>query len=850
MTSILNDLRFACRLLVKSPGFTATALISLALALGANSAVFSLASAALLQPVVPPQPGEIVNVFSMRQDAQREYRLFSHLELETLQRAGEVFGSVAGVAKAQAGISTNPDGGLSRSLIHLTTSNYFSLLGTTPAQGRFFTPEEARPNANIPVAVVSHGAWQRLGGKTDFVGSTLWVNGMACTVVGITREEFNGGSMLVSPEVWLPLGLFSQIGSAYGRTGGEPDLLKPGNHTLMVVAQLAPGLSRAGAAARLTAVDSQLGELEVTPEMAPRELQLTALSRMGITAEPVQNRQLALLFLPLVFMAGCVLLIASLNLANMLLARSTQRTKEIALRIALGASRGRIVQQLLVEGLVLSLLGGVLGLMISYWTNAAMVAALADALEGITHASLAFQPSLDVTVVALTFAACVVATLLFGLAPALRASRRDIVVDIKSNGVAGTGTGKWNRFFAGRNVLVMLQIALSLVLLFSAGLFGRGALAASDIALGFEASDGLVTEMDYSLRNITLEAAQGSLAALVEQVSALPGVKRAAVTTQTPMSNSETDRRILRADTPVGELDSTESARQGAVALFSGITPGYFETLSVPILRGRDFTESESRDVRAPRVAIIDTSLAHKLFPEGDALGQHIRSAEEAGVELEVVGIVGEHRHEFLQVEPTYRLFVPLVHGYAGRVFLQTRMYDASPGNMVGSVARLRGEMQRMNPDLPVLKHEPLSVFINRDVSLWSARLGAVVFGLFGAVALLLSVLGVYSVKAYAVAGRTREIGIRGALGASPSDIIGLVMKQGAQQIAVACAGGLVLALGVGQAMKSLLFHISPADPFALTGSMVMLVVPALVASYIPARRALRINPNEALRSE
>ena len=851
MTHLLSDLRFAGRLLAKSPGFTATALLSLALALGANSAIFSLVSAAILQPVVPEQPGEVVSVFSMRQDAQREYRRFSFAEFQTLRRADEVFASVAAVAKAQAGVSTMREEGLNRSLIHLTSENYFSLLGTSPAQGRFFTAEEARPNANLPVAVVSHAAWQRLGGAADFLGSTLWINGLACTVVGITREEFNGGSMLVSPEVWLPLGMFSQIGSAFGRTGGRPDLFETGNHALMLAAQLPPGLSVQTAESGLSAIARQLTELDAsTPAGVGRELQIAPLARMGITSEPIDESELTFLFVPLIFMAGCVLLIASLNLANMLFARGTQRAKEIAVRIALGASRARIVQQLLIEGLVLSLLGGALGLAISYWTNTAMISTLAEAMRGISNVTLTFQPELNLNVVALTFVACVVATLLFGLAPALRASRLDVVTDIKSNGVSPAGAGKWNRFFAVRNVLVMGQVALSLVLLFSACLFLRGALKAGDIPLGFEASDGLVTEMDYSLRNITPADAQRNLATVIEHVNALPGVARAAVSTQAPMSNSEIDRRVLPAGAPMEVAGATTGAPPGTLALFSGITPGYFETLSVPILRGRDFTEVESRDALAPRVVIIDASLARRLFPAGDALGQRIRLVGEDSVEMEIVGIVGEHRHEFLQVEPTYRLFVPLVHGYSGRVFLQTRLRDAGGPAVIGSVATLRRELRRVNPDLPVLKHEPFNVFINRDASLWSARLGAVVFGLFGAVALLLSVMGVYSVKAYAVAGRTREIGIRCALGAKPSDIIGLVMGQGARQIAVACGVGFVLALLVGQALTSLLFHISPSDPLALAGATIVLVVPALVASYIPARRALQIDPNEALRSE
>lgn len=844
---MLQDLRFSLRLLAKTPGFTAVALLTLALALGANSAVFSLVNAAILKPAFSKQAGELVSVYTVQQDAQRGYRRFSLAEYEILRDADAVFADVAAIAKAPAGISTTPDGSLSRSLVHLGTANFFSLLGTTPAQGRFFFDDECRPNASVPVAVASHAVWQRLGARPDFVGSTIWVNGRACTVIGITREDFNGGSVLISPELWLPLGMFSQIGSAYGRTGGQADLTAAGNHALHVVGRLQPGLSLAAVGPRLPALASRMTELEAIDPAVGRELQLTPLSRLGITTEPVDSKELAFLAAPLLFMAACVLLIASLNLANMLLARGAARNKEIALRQALGASRWRIIRQLIVEGLVLSFAGGALGLLISIWANHAMIAALSDALRGVTHASLSLQPSLDGTVLGLTFLACMVATLLFSLAPALRSSRSDLVSDMKTAGAGSATSDKWNRFFAGRHLLVMLQIALSLVLLFSASLFLRGALTAGKIPLGFEARDGVVTEVDFSLRNVTPAEAQRRLAAVVEHLNSLPGIARAAISTQAPMANTETGRRVLPAT-------AARDAPQGPEALFSGITPGYFAALTVPLLRGRDFTEPESRDASAPRVAIIDESLARKLFPDSDPLGQRIRyagaPADEAAADMEIVGIVGEHRHEFLQVDPTFRIFVPLVHGYTGMVYVQTKLSERAPLTVVAALATLRTELQRLDPTLPVLRHEPFVDFIDRDASLWSARLGAIVFGLFGAIALIMSVMGVYSVKAYAVTCRTREIGIRAALGAHSSDLMMLILKQGAQQIALACSVGVVLSLLVGQALTSLLFHISPADPFALGGAVLVLTIAALLACWFPARRATRVSPLIALRSE
>jgi predicted permease len=736
---------------------------------------------------------------------------------------------------------------MNRTLVHLVTGNFFSLFGTTPAQGRFFNADESHPNAGLPVVVASHAGWQRMGGRDDFVGSTLWVNGQACTVIGITREDFNGGGVLIAPDLWLPLGMFSRISSAFSRTGGQPDLTMRDNHALLVVARLLPGESTAGVAPRLPALAQQITDLQPAGSLGARELMVAPTGRLGILSGPEDEDALAILAAPLVFMAACVLLIASLNLANMLLARGAARSKEIALRIALGASRRRIVQQLMIEGLVLALAGGILGLFISDWANKALIASITGALQGIATVSLALKPELDLTVLGFTFAACVVATLLFSLAPALRASRLDVVSDLKSVGAASTSGERWNRFFSGRHLLVMAQIALSLVLLFSASLFLRGALKAGDIPLGFKAHDGLVTEIDFSLRNVEPADAQRSLASALERVDAFPGVVSAAFTTQAPMNNREIDRRVQPAGTPA-------DAPPGPQALYSGISSGYFEALSVPLLRGRDFTAIESRDAGAPRVAIIDASLALKLFPGGDALGQRVSvegpTSDAGATEWEIVGIAGEHRHEFLQVEPTLRIFVPLVHGYSGPVYLHTRIAGFGPDAIAAALAAVRAELHRLDPNLPVLRHEPFADFIDRDASLWSARLGAAVFGLFGAVALLLSVMGVYSVKAYAVARRTREIGIRSALGAGPRDILALVMTQGGKQIAVACGVGIVLSLLVGQALSSLLFHISPADPIALVSAMAVLAGSALLASYIPARDAVKVDPIEALRAE
>lgn len=847
MNALLQDFRFPFRTLANSPGFSSVAILILAFAIGANSAVFSLVNAAVFRPIMPP---DVVSLHNGRQGADRDYRRFSYAEYELLKASREVFTDVAAAAPARAGLGRTREDSQQRSIVQLVSANYFSLLGTTPARGRFFTPEEARPNAAVPVIVASHALWLRLGGGSDFLGSTLWVNGQACTVVGIARETFNGASAFAGPELWLPLGMWSNISSTFSRARIDADLGKAGNPALLLLGQLAPGVNLAGAHARAASLAAGLSALQAAGSIGERDLKITVPSRFNLGTQPADNGELMLLAVPMLFMAASVLLIACLNLANMFLARGTARAKEIAVRLALGATRWQIVRQLLVEGLLLSTAGGALGLVFSIAANHALVASLTATLEQMANVSLALDPRPDALVLSFTLAVCVGATLLFSLAPALRASRRDVVSGLKA-GSTDTAQGGWNRLFSGRNLLVTAQIALSLVLLFSAALFLRGALKAGNIPLGFDPSGTTITQIDFSLRNSSLTEDRRNLSALLARLHELPNVAGAAVTTQAPMCNSEDERRVSALGTENPELGEN-LGKEGTNALFAGITPGLFPTLAVPLLRGRDFSEAECFDASAPRVAIIDASLAAKLFPAGDALGRNVRMTGDSTTSdaFEIIGIVGEHRHEMLEVDSTYRVFVPFVHGYRGDAHLLTRARDAQPERVVSLLSTVRAELQQFDATLPVLTHEPYAEFIQRDHSFWSAKIGAVVFGFFGAIALFLAVIGVYSVKAYAIACRTREFGIRLALGARPTDVLGLVVKEGAKQIAVASVIGVGLALLVGKMLTALLFHISPADPLALGGTIFVLGSATLFACYLPARRATQINPLEALRSE
>ncbi len=847
---MIQDLKFAVRQLLKSPGFTAIAVFTLALAIGVNSAIFALINGVILKPVVPLKPEEVVNVFTSRQNASKEYRQFSHDEYRTLRENSEVFSDVAAVQFALAGIGR--DEAMRRSFAFFTSENFFSMLGAKPVIGRFYTAEESRPNANVRVVVVSHGYWKKMGGRPDFVGSTLYVNGQAYNVIGVTPEGFSGISALLAPDIWLPFGVFSQLSSAFSDSSDTSDLASPKNYTLNVMGRLQPGLTIDSAKPRLPVLAQRLTAIQPPDSNGPRELMLQTPSRFSISTTPSDDGPLGMMAGMMMAMAAAVLLIASLNLANMLLARGTARAKEMAVRLAVGATRWRIVRQLLCEGVLLAIAGGVLGLGISYWSNDVLTNSLASLFSSMSF-TVVTQLQPDAVVLAVTFLLCLFATLLFSLGPALKATRADLVNDLKQQVGEPAQVGRLNRFFAPRHLLVMLQIALSMMLLFSAGLFLRGALRAGGMDLGFEHAGGLITEMDFTLRNQEEAVAKRLMFAAVQRARELPGVRSAALSTMVPYGNLTNARRIIPASAPATAADAN-SPEAGASGLYTAITPGYFETVGVRVLRGRDFTAAEAENKETPRVVIIDEQMAKKIFPDQDPIGQRVRytlpPADGTPNELEVVGLVSDHRHEVMGSNIPRRVFVPLAQAYSGAVFLHVRTANADRRVVVGMIGTLRQMLRNLDPDLPVLQIVPFTDMIEKNVGLWIIRLGAVLFGIFGSIALLLAVVGVYGVKAYSVARRTREIGIRMALGAQRGDVFQLIMKQGALQTAFALFVGLLLALGAGQVLAGMLFQVSPMDPIALLVSATLLGAAALLACFLPARRATKVSPMTALRTE
>ena len=848
---MIQDFRFAFRQLMRTPGFTAIAVLTLAIAIGVNSAIFALVNSVILRPVVPVRPAEVVNVFTARQNASHDYRPFSYNEFVALRENNQVFSDVAAMGFSLAGIGRGDN--IQRSFIFIASENFFSLMGVKPAIGRFFDAAECKPNANVSVVIASYPYWKKLGGRTDLIGKPVVVNGQTYTLIGVTPEGFAGTNAILAPDLWVPLGVYSQLGSAFNDTSTQMNLAEPKNYTLNLIARLRPGLTVESAKPRLPALAQRLTAIQPPDANGARGLEIQTPSRFSISTTPSDDGPVGLVGTLLLAMAAAVLLIACLNLANMLLARGANRSKEIALRLALGASRWRIIRQLLIEGLLLAVAGGALGLFISLWSNGLLLGSLGS-LFGSMSFSIVVQLRPDVTVLAVTFLICLLATLLFSLGPALKASRADLVNDLKQQVGEPAHVGRLNRFFAARHLLVMAQIALSLTLLFAGGLFFRGALKAGALNPGFDRSGQISAEMDFTLRHEEESAAQRVMFAALHRVRTLPGVEAAALTTMLPYGNITNARRIMRMDEAAVTKTDPKAPEAGASGLFTSVTPGWFETIGVHLLRGRDFTDTECENKNSPRVLIIDETMAKKLFPNRDALGQHVRytlpPSDGSPNDFTIVGIVSTHRHEVLDSEMPKRIFAPLAQAYSGGVILQVRLARDDRAAVTSMIPTLRQTLRQVDPAMPLLRIEPFENIVEKNIGLWAVRFAAVLFGIFGGIALLLAAVGVYGVKAYSVARRTREIGIRMALGADRGDVFALIMKQGALQTGFALAVGLLLALAVGRLLAQMLYQVSPSDPLALVGAGLLLATAALLACFVPARRAMRVTPMTALRTE
>jgi predicted permease len=849
--TLAQDLRYGLRMMVKNPGFTAVAALTLAFGIGANTAIFSLINVILLKPISGREPERLVGVYSRDSTRADDYRVFSHPNYTDLRAQREVFDDVLANTLTSVGVTEGDT--MRRKIVLKISSNYFSVFGVQLALGRpFTTQEETQP---APVAIVSHGWWSRHGAPSDIIGQSIQVNGRPLTVVGVAPKGFTGIGAMLLMDLFLPLS-FDQPGA---EAAGNP-LQDRKKHQLLLVGRLKQGLTLEEANARLKLISARFAE--AYPDANHDQLlTVSQLPRMAISGAPQKDRvPIASVGALTLGMSGLVLLIACLNLANLQLARGAARRKEFAVRQALGARGGRLVRQLLTEGFLLAALGGAAGIVLAALATDWLV----NSMFRLLPFSFDFDPRPDVRVLGATLGFSLLATLFFALGPALKTVRLDVNTELKEGAGEAVNSPR-RKILTTRNLLVIGQVALSLCLLVAAGLTWRGAINAIRIDPGFDLDGGFFLQVDGGPAGYNEAEVRQLYHRLMERVGSLPGVEATSMALTPPFAELVWGQRVQQGGAPFPPPLGAETSAQGKAipANYNVIGPDYFRALGVGLRDGREFRSTEFTSADAPRVAIVNSLLAEKLWPGETALGRVIQFAGASaadnpgtsgfapldarpGQTFEVVGVVPSFKVDLLRRGDHPIVFVPYGQHYSAKMNLHVR---AAQGVNVGELIReVREEARRLDPALLTLEAKSLRFHLETSMAARFLRMGAMSFATFGGVALLLSLIGVYGVGAYLVARRTQEIGVRMALGADRHAVLRLFLREGAILTGAGLAIGLALAAVVGWLMRGILFEVSPFDPLVYGSASALLACAALIACWLPARRATRVDPMEALR--
>jgi predicted permease len=834
MTRLLQDLQYSLRAFVKAPGFTVTAVLVMAIGIGANTAVFTVVNELILRPL-SGRADDLVGLYSQDRTAPDSYRAFSYPNYVDIRERSGVFDGLLAHAFTMVG---TPAGDTTRRMFaEVVSSNYFETLGVRLAHGRTFTAEEERPGARIPVAIASHGWWKKQNLDSTFIGSTIRINAQDFTVVGVTPEGFTGTMALIAAEVYLPLGVFDDVVTDRFKNTGT-GLEDRSNNSLVLAGRLPPSTTDAIVAARLDALSRQL-EAAYPGENKNQALTVNPLPRMSASPQPQGNAAILALTGLLLGLSSAVLVIACLNVANMLLARGGARRKELAVRLALGARRGRIVRQLLTESLALAIAGAALGLLFSYWATRTLVLSMVAAFP----LPVTLSPVPDGAVLVATIVFVALGTIASGLGPALKLSRRDLVADLKDLGADGGPVG---RRFSTRNLMVIGQVALSLALLTAGGIFTRTAVTASHGDPGYSYDRLLLATINGNLAGFAEQQGRTLFRSLLERSRTINGITAISMASTVPFGDEGDSARVARLGAKPGE----EPARARTSRI---IGSDYFATIGLEMVRGREFTRTEEESASAPPVAIVDELLARRLFGDEDPLGQMIRLAEwpgepGRGEPMQIVGIAPPMRTELLDPGPVPHLYLPFGRNYRGSMYVHARVGDGVDDEV--ALGELRQAIAAADPRLPVLELSTMEGFHSRSLELWALRTGAGVFTALGGLAVLLAVVGVYGVKSYIVSQRTKEIGIRMALGATGRDVLALVLRQGLFLTVTGVALGVPLAALVSLALTKVFVDIGAFDAAVLLAATAVLSIASIAASAIPARRATKVVPLRALRAE
>ncbi len=792
------------------------AVITLALGIGANTAIFSLVNTVLLRPLPVPQPEQIVSV-ALRGKSD-SILAFSYPNYKDFRDQNQVLSGL--LAYRFVPVSLSRDGVNERIWGYEVSGNYFDVLGVQAIRGRTFLPEEDRTRLSHPVAVISYGAWQRrFAGDPDLVGKDIRLNNHPFKIIGIAPEGFYGTEVVYTPEIWVPISMIEWIEPG----SGWIDDRKGGN--LFGIGRLKPGVGVKEAEASLNLLAQQLAK-EYPDSNEGQVIQLTP---PGFIIPDLRGSVVSFTWI-LMAAVGLVLMITCINLAGLLLARATDRRREIAIRLALGAGRGRLIRQLLTESVLLSLIGGVAGFWLALW-----IINLLLAFRPPIDFPLTIDVSVDWRVMLFSLGVSLIAGAVFGLAPALQSTRPVLSSALKDT----TAQAGYSRSRL-RSTLVVAQLALSLMILIGAGLMVRALQQLRTMNPGFDTANAVTVSFDLGLQGYDQAKGEQFYRQVVERVEGQPGVKSAALITNVPLSLNYSSNSIYVEGQPL------ERGTNLPVAMVSSIGPRYFETMRTPILHGREFTNQDRNDTE--KVVIVNETFVRRLIPDAtsgeSALGRRISFDGGEGPFVRIVGVARDGKYWNIYEDPRSFVWSPLSQNYNSGASLVVR----TTGDSEGALAGVRNSVRALDANLPLFDVKTLTEHM--QLALFPGQIAATVLGAFGFVALILAAIGIYGVTSYSVAQRTREIGIRMALGARLADVLRLVIGNGLKLMAIGVGLGLAGAYLLTRALTSLLSGISPTDPVTFIFVSLLLIAVALIATYIPARRATKVDPLVALRYE
>jgi predicted permease len=835
MPSVIQDFRFALRLWRQRPGFTAIALLSLALGIGANTSIFSMMDALMLRSLPVKQPEQLMLFGSGRTSGvmddfpERSSELFSEPFLKTVREKNDVFSDIAAVESMTENVHARFAGAnaeLEPLHIRVVSGNYFALLGVGPAVGRVLAEEDDQKPGGNPVMVMSYRFWQRRFSKdAGVLGRTVTFNGTELTIIGVAAREFTGTVVDESPDFWIPLSMQAQVQPWLGDPRGTL------TQSLWLTGRLKPGVNARTAQANANVVYQHWmhqvagasPSAEVVENMKKARVELHPAAN-GISGLRMQFSDPLKILMVLV---GLVLLIACVNIANLLLAQATGRQREIAVRLALGANRRRLTVQFLSESLMLSLIGGGLGVLIAWWGGQLLLTLVQAGPE-----PLPIQVGPNARVLLFTFGLSLVTGVLFGLAPALRMTHLDLAPSLRE----GKGTARSQTRSRLGQFLVAGQVALALFLMIGAGLFVRTLQKLEQTGPGFDAARVVLLNLDGDASNFKGPAVTAMHHRLEERLRGLPGVQAASFS----MVNFNEGRWMVRLwPEGVPHLASAAKPTDG-----NQVGAEYLRALGMPVVMGRDFGPQDTPQSQA--VLVVNETLARSLYPGVSPIGRHVAMEGERRPDLEIVGVVKDAKYQSLRDKPRAMFFVDLEQNKIPDTF--NDLVVRVSGKPEALMSQIRASIHAVDPNLAVWDVVTLSEAVDR--SLGQEKLLAKLASFFGALALLLSAIGLYGVMAYSVARRTNEIGIRMALGAQPWAVLGMVLRESVLVVGVGLLAGIPAALACGRLVKSQLYGLAANDPITIAGAAVMLIAVALLASYLPARRAALLDPLAALREE